>query len=307
MMRVEAARLEGRRALDGVVGTPQLDADLLLAHVLGQTREDLFAHSEAILSGDEEAAYGNCLRLRRQGQPVAYLTGSKEWFGLRLEVSPAVLIPRPETEMLAERAIERARDLDAKSVVDVGTGSGALAIALAMWLPGIDIIATDISPEALTVAWRNIQSHRLSDRIRVLEGDLLQGLTEEPDMVVANLPYLPLGDSPDLSLDVRSEPALSLFGGPQGLDLIARLLREIAERSWESDVLLEVDHRHAAMVVELVQDLYCIAQVDVLPDLAGLDRVLMLRQRDRRTVPGRGAFGSGRSPQADYQAAGKAS
>ena len=164
--------------------------------------------------------------------PVAYLRGFVDWWDLRLRVTPAVMVPRPETELLAEAAIALAAEVGARRIADIGTGSGALAIALARACPKAIVVATDASSAALDVARLNVADHGLLDRIALVQGDLLEPLTEMPDLLVANLPYLSEEMMGCLGPDVRHEPERALRGGNDGLDIYRRLFDQIRGKGW---------------------------------------------------------------------------
>lgn len=204
-----------------------LDAEVLARHALGWNRAALLSR------GREPAPPGfserfDALVLRRvRREPVAYIVGSREFWGLEFEVTPEVLIPRPETEMLVEGAVTFARANGSRRVVDVGTGSGCIAIAVAHELPGVRVIATDTSAAALAVASRNAVRHRVSDRLSFVRTDLLHGLDAKADLILSNPPYIAGRDADTLPPEVAVyEPSGALFGGDDGLDVVRRLLRE---------------------------------------------------------------------------------
>lgn len=208
----------------------RLDAEVLLAHVLGLKRVMLYAKFDQPLEGTELDQMRNLVARRARGEPVAYLIGRREFWSLDLEVSPDTLVPRPDTETLVEVALDHQRE--AKVVVDVGTGSGAVAMALATELKGAHVYATELSEPARLMAQKNCDRLGLSERVTILQGDLLQPLPEvQVDLLVANLPYIPSADIKTLMADVRDfEPHLALDGGPDGLDLIRRLLGQAGPR-----------------------------------------------------------------------------
>lgn len=214
------------------LSAPRLDAELLLAHVLGLKRVMLYARFDQPLVGDELARMRNLVARRARGEPVAHLLGRREFWSLDLEVSADTLVPRPDSETLVELALELAPA--AKVVVDVGTGSGALALALAKELPEAQVWALEISPAALEVATRNRDRLGFEGRVHVLQGDLLAALpaqTPPVELMVANLPYIPSGDIAGLMPDVRDfEPRLALDGGPDGLGPIRRLVAAAGPR-----------------------------------------------------------------------------
>lgn len=280
MTTIARARLDGRRKLSGLADAPQLDADLLLAHALGTGREALFSHGEDGLTARQGAIYSKYLDARSSGKPVAYLTGTKEWFGLQLMVTDAVLVPRPETEILVEKALTLARRLGVRRLVDVGTGSGAIAVALALALPDLEVFATDISPEALAVAEGNVRRFGVDGRVCLLRGDLIEPVRPQPDFVVANLPYIAENDESTLCRDVRSEPRIALLGGKSGLEPIGRLLGQIAERGWRPAILLEIGAEQGPAVSALALDMLKGYSVEIEPDLEGRDRVAVLVPQD---------------------------
>ena len=196
------------------------DAQLLLLHTLGVARTVLFTEPERPLSAAEQAAYDAAIARRAAGEPIQYITGRQEFYGLMMKVSSAVLIPRPETELLVEAVLERMAAERQVKIVDVGTGSGAIAIALAHKLPKAEVTAVDLSEEALGVARENAFTHGVSERMRFLRSDLLKAVEDERfDAVVSNPPYVPDGDRESLDRQVRDhEPAMALFcrGGGNG-------------------------------------------------------------------------------------------
>jgi release factor glutamine methyltransferase len=214
------------------VESPRLDAQVLLAHVAGCKRIDLYGMRHAEVATPEvRQAYRELIRKRLEGCPVAYLVGRKEFYGLEFAVSPAVLIPRPDTETAVVEALTLAKKLAAPRIVDVGTGSGAIAIALAMHLPHAKIVAIDVSKEALAVAGRNAEKHELASRIEFMQGDLLGPVAGRSfDLVVSNPPYIAADDLPKLPIGVRQyEPKVALDGGPGGFVVFDRLIDQAAK------------------------------------------------------------------------------
>ncbi|HUQ17648.1 MAG TPA: peptide chain release factor N(5)-glutamine methyltransferase [Candidatus Saccharimonadales bacterium] len=277
-------RARGLQALRAAgVAAPALDADVLLAHVAGVGKEALVAHPEAVLPPDAERRYDELLSRRARGEPVAYLRGYKEFYGITLGVDPRVLVPRPETEVLVDavRAFAAGRQL---SVVDVGTGSGAIAIALARSEPALRILATDLSADALAVARDNAAANGVAARITFLQGDLLAPVAEPVDCVAANLPYLPADALDDLSglsglfgdrAALAFEPRLATLAGPDGLDLIRRAaadLRRVLRPGGAA--FFECDPPQVAALVQLLAP---IGPTSVIPDLTGGDRVVAVR------------------------------
>src|SRR3954462_6517723 len=220
------------------VGSPRMNAEMLLMFVLDCNRAYLYAHPERELTGDELQRYGEALAERARGVPAQYITGHQEFWGLDFIVSPAVLIPRPETEHVVEAVLDLARPETAAPwrIADVGTGSGCIAIALASELPHAEIIATDISAAALDIARANAARLGFDRRVTFLESDLLAGISGVSnaaalDFVVSNPPYVATSDAATLAEEVgKHEPHLALFAGERGLDVYARLIPE-AERA----------------------------------------------------------------------------
>lgn len=203
--------------------SPRLDAEVLLAHALGVRRLDLYLQFDRPLTDDDLAPYRDLIARRGKGEPVAYLVGRREFMKLDIEVTPAVLVPNPDTEVLVQRAVSWARERGRPvRVADVGTGSGCIAVAIGHYVPEATIFASDDDAAALAVAERNVRAHGLADRITLLEGDLLDPLPAGLDLVCANLPYVPEGTA--LPPDVVAQPAHALFAAEGGAALIRRLL-----------------------------------------------------------------------------------
>lgn len=255
---------------------PALDADVLLAHALGVPKEALVAHPEIELTAGEAARFEALVTKRADGVPVAYLRGFKEFYGLRFAVDPRVLVPRPETELLVDavRAYAAGRAL---TVVDVGTGSGAIAVALAVNEPQLRVIATDVSAPALAVARGNAAAH--GARIDFRQGDLLVPVTETVDVVAANLPYLRDDDLEGLAGDRTSlafEPRAATVAGGDGLVLLRHAISDLPRvLAATGAAFFECDPPQAAPIERLLRTL---GAVDVLRDLAGLDRVVRVRR-----------------------------
>jgi release factor glutamine methyltransferase len=263
-----------QRDLARTSASARLDAELLVAHVLGVTRSQLLAaFPEQVTSGqimDVDALVDR----RMTGEPIAYIVGHREFYGRRFAVSPAVLTPRPETELLVEWALSWLASAPNATVVDVGTGSGAIAISVALETPAtVRVLASDISPEALEVARRNAASLG-AEAVEFLLGDLLEPIDRPVDLVLANLPYL-RADQVDGNRDLVAEPRLALDGGEDGLDLIARLIDQLPSRLASGGaVALEIDPSQVNRAVQLLGGLMSTARITAHQDLAGLDRVV---------------------------------
>ncbi len=253
------------------VQTPQLDAQLLMARAVGTSRLDVLAHPERVLADNEATALEEMIDKRASRYPLAYILGEKEFFGLGFIVSPSVLIPRPETEVLVEQVLRRV-DRNA-AVADVGTGTGAIAVALAVNLPDARIWAVDSSEQALKVARANAEKHGVSERVCTLQGDLLEPLVERGlrfDAVVSNPPYIPREVIPTLDPEVRFEPVEALDGGTDGLDAYRRLFPQAA--SVTGLAVVEFGAGQGAAVAETARAAGFV-NVEIVPDLAGIERV----------------------------------
>ncbi|MDD4238675.1 MAG: peptide chain release factor N(5)-glutamine methyltransferase [Desulfotomaculaceae bacterium] len=277
---IRQALQEARRKLQEVEGAePALDSDVLLSHVTGLDRAGLYREWDCALPVQAEKCFWELIERRRLGEPVAYLTGCKEFMGLEFKVSPSVLIPRPETELLVETAL--ALLPPAPLVIDVGTGSGAIAISLASFLPDSIVYATDRSGEALKVARDNAEKIGVGARLRFYQGDLLAPLNgvvpaKGADLIAANLPYIPSDGLAGLPWSVRQfEPMLALDGGAGGLELYRRLIHAAAIVLKNGGLLLlEIGFDQARDMLELLKTRW---EADVVKDLAGLDRLVVAR------------------------------
>jgi len=237
-------------------GSPRLDAELLMAHVLGLRRLDLYLQFERPLSDPELAPYRELIARRGRGEPVAYLVGRKEFMKLDFEVTPEVLVPNPDTEPLVLRAIEwtRARGGPVRAV-DVGTGSGCIAVALAHYVPAVSVCATDVSAAALEVAGRNAERLGVGERVAFTQGSLLEPVGGAVDLVCANLPYLAAGGS--YPTEVLAQPRQALFAGPRGSELVVELLEQAPARLAPAGaVLAEIDPVLVEDVVPVAERLY---------------------------------------------------
>ncbi len=265
--------------------TPRLDAEVLLRHVLGLDRAGLFVRLREPLPVMAWATYEDLVTRRLAGEPVAYLTGGREFMGLDFMVRPGVLVPRPETELLVEWAQAWLGQQPTQTVLDVGTGSGAISVAVAALLPPNwegRIIASDVSAGALAVAAANRDRHGVRDRVRFVRGDLATWCGGSVGLLLANLPYL-RPDQVEANADLRPEPVLALLGGADGLDLIRRLIGDAPRVLAPGGALgLEIDPSQAEIVAGLVSAALPDAAVEILPDLAGLVRHVVAR---RRTQP----------------------
>ena len=269
-MTLRAALDQATRQLHQTsIGAPRLTAEVLLAHALGRDRSYLYAHD----TDPCPASFATLVSARLTGQPTQYLTGRQEFYGRDFHVAPGVLIPRPETEFVVERALALAPH--ANRIADIGCGSGAIGLTLALELQR-PVLLTDISTTALAIAKTN--AFTLQATCLLLAADALTALAPRSlDLIVSNPPYIPLSDQPTLATEVRDhEPALALFGGSSGHDIYARILAEaprvLRPGGW---LVLELGWQSAAAVTALAQEHF--EQIEVRPDLAGHDRVFSAR------------------------------
>jgi release factor glutamine methyltransferase len=262
-----------RARLAATSKSPRRDAELLLAHVLGWDQTALLTHPERLLTGEESEQFNRLVERRLGSEPMQYLTGKQEFFGLCFEVSPAVLIPRPETEHLVEAVLERFEREDAARIVDVGTGSGAIAVALAHALPHSRVTAVDLFPAALEVARRNAERHGVIHRLTLLASDLLAAVKSDGfDAVVANPPYIAAGEVLEPQV-ANYEPPTALYAGPTGLEIYERLIPQAARvlkpGGW---LMLEIGYGQSPAVRNLMDGW---ADVSLVNDLQGIPRVVL--------------------------------
>lgn len=253
-----------------------LDAQVLLGEALGVDRASLLAHPERELTPEQAARFAAYADRAAQGEPIAYILGRRAFYDREFYVTPDVLIPRPETELLLEEALAWIKPRGSARVVDVGTGSGALAVTLAVHAPQVDVYAVDVSAAALTVARQNAETHGAN--VRFVQGDLLTpflGGAGRFDLVMANLPYIPSGDVPPLAVS-RYEPLLALDGGADGLVLIRRLIDQIPQVCTPGAlILLETAADQGAAALALANRLSP-QSTSVLSDYAGHDRIVRI-------------------------------
>jgi release factor glutamine methyltransferase len=274
--------------------SPKLDSEVLLGSVLSWTRAQIYAHPERPLTEDERKRFERLVIRRCQNEPVAYLVGEKAFYGLDLMVDQRVLIPRPETELLVDMVLDVALQYDELRangrngskpaagrflVADIGTGSGAVAVAVAANTEATFIYAVDISADALEVAQGNAQRHGLQARIRFLQGDLLAPLPEPVDLIAANLPYVAVTEWDHLAPGIVDfEPAQALLGGADGLEFISRLLEQAPGRLRAGGVvLLEVGASQGSAVAAIARRCFPEALIEVLTDYAFRERIVRIQ------------------------------
>ena len=283
-----------QRLASNGVDSPKLDSEVLLGYVLGSSRAQLYAHPERLLSENERQSLERLVVRRCQQEPVAYLVGEKAFYGLDFFVDQRVLIPRPETELLVDMVLDVALQFDSLRpnghngigpaagrflVADIGTGSGAVSVALAANSDNTFIYAVDISQDALEVAQANARRHGLESRIQFLHGDLLSPLPTPVDVIVANLPYVAVHEWSELAPGiVNYEPPQALLGGADGLDFISRLLQQAPDYLKPGGVvLLEIGASQGSAVGELARSRFPDALIEVLTDYAFRERIVRIQ------------------------------
>jgi release factor glutamine methyltransferase len=273
------------RLTAGHVPSPRLNAELLLMFTLNCDRAFLYAHPERELTAGEAARYESALAERARGVPAQYITGHQEFWGMDFIVTPAVLIPRPETEHLIETVLELLNPATALHLADVGTGSGCIALALAKELPQAEIHATDISPAALEIARANAARHQLDTRIHFHHADLLAPFAPNSfDFIVSNPPYVGESEEDQVQLEVRKfEPRTAVFAGPTGIEVIARLIPQahaaLRPGGW---LILEISAAIAPHVARLLESReQSWDDVHIAPDLQSIPRVARARKPSR--------------------------
>ena len=270
--------------LASISDTPDLDASVLIAHVINKPRTWVMAHPELTLTTEQQTQLDESLTRLEKNEPFPYVLGHWEFFGLDFDITPDVLIPRPETELLVEKAIVWLQESKVRrTVADIGTGSGAIAVSLAVNMPDVDILATDISAKALQVAKRNAEKLGVNDKIEFVECDLLPNKSAFVnrhlpfDLICANLPYIPTKTLSQLPVFGR-EPTVALDGGADGLKLFRRLLNIAPD--WLAPnalILLEIEATLGIQVLNLAYDMFDQAEIHLHQDLTGRDRLLEIR------------------------------
>lgn len=268
---------------DKGVESARLDAEVLLSHILRKERIYLYVHFDEPLQQEELSLYREFIKQRVRRLPVAYIIGYREFMGYRFEVTPDVLIPRPDTEILVEAVCERLKDKPSPFFADVGAGSGAIVVSLLKLLPRARARAVDISPSALTVARRNAAALAVEDRVDFSRGDLLTPLTGGRfDAIVSNPPYIPARDIASLQPEVRQEPLLALKGGDDGLDCYRRLLSGAAELLTEGGFLaVEIGIGQSDSLQKIAADCAVWSAGQVLRDYGNIERVLIFEKQGR--------------------------
>ena len=258
----------------------RIESEVLVANLLKVPRHHIYAFQERELTSQHQEIIAVALERRLKREPLAYILGRKEFYGIELAVGPGVLIPRPETEQLVEHALFTSlMHMDGSNLViaDPGTGCGGIAINLAIHLPSAHIYATEISDQALEIAQFNTIEQNVADRVTIAKGDLLEPIPTEVNMIIANLPYLRSDNIATLSPEVQWEPHIALDGGPEGLDLIERLLQQAKTKLKPGGVIiLEIDPAQVEPLQVMTSDLFPDATISIEEDLAHLERIFVI-------------------------------
>jgi release factor glutamine methyltransferase len=268
-----------------------IEAELLLGHVLGMSKTQLYTEPERVLTSAETRHLRSLVQRRLDHEPTAYILGHCEFYGIGFYVDCHTFIPRPETELLVEKAVELVQHISHPgkqiTIADVGTGCGAIAVSLALSLPQAKIYATDISASALRVAGMNCQRHAVNSQVELLQGNLLEPLPQPVDMIVTNLPYIKSCEFSDLSPEIRKfEPTIALAGGEDGLDKIQQMLEQMPGKlsthrgGCSACFLLEIGQGQGGMVTSLIKSYFSQASIELISDLGGIERVVKVVLRE---------------------------
>ena len=282
-MRLREAWARSRRRLErATIPDADIEAQVLLRNWLGIDRATFHASRDRELSDKDATAFERTVERRIEGEPLSYITGHREFYGLDFVVTPDVLVPRQETEFLVEAVLEYARSFgrngSALTIADVGTGSGAIAVALGRHLPNATVYATDVSRAALRMADENVRRHGLEGRVHLRQGDLFEALDGPVDVVASNPPYLSDDEVVDLPPDVKWEPRLALAAGSDGMDVLRGLIVGTCDYVKPGGLLaFEIDPRRLEAVESLARKTFAGGEITVVKDYAGLDRVVTVR------------------------------
>lgn len=278
MRTIDSISREAIARLKGVLDSPLLDIQILLADILKRNRAWILSHPEYELSLEQVKQFNHTVQRLENGEPLPYILGRWEFYGLELTVSPDTLIPRPESEILVEQALAWLRNHSGQRLgVDVGTGSGCVAVSLAYHHPSLSCLATDISSQAIKIARKNVERYHLSDRVYCLLCDLLPPIKAKIDLICANLPYIPTQRLRGLKI-YDKEPTLALNGGAQGLELITRFLQQLGCRlSSVGLILLEIDSSQRDLVMKIARETFPNERITCISDLSGQPRVISIQ------------------------------
>lgn len=276
-MTLKQALQQAREILQSQkIENTSLTAEVLLRHALNLSRVGLYQELDSVITPKETGIFQKLIERHIKGEPVAYIIGHKEFYGIDFNVDNRALIPRPETERLVDKALEIAKTREITTIADIGTGSGAIAIILALNLPAIKIYATDISAFALELTLQNCQRHNLLDKICILEGDMLEPLPEPVDLIIANLPYVKESELNEPS--IIYEPKLALNGGIDGLDQMRRFIPQVRSKLRRGgSLLMEIGLDQAGPVISLLQSCFPSARIEGFQDFNGIERIVLVQ------------------------------
>jgi release factor glutamine methyltransferase len=286
MILSEALQSATQTLLKTRIDDASFEAELLLGHVLRMTKTQLYTEPERVLTSAETRHLWRLVQRRLDHEPTAYISGHCEFYGIDFCIDHHTFIPRPETELLVEKAVELAHRISRSgkriTIADIGTGCGAIAISLALALPQAKIYATDISASALQVAEINCRRHGVNSQVELLQGNLLEPLPQPVDMIVANLPYIKGCEFKDLSPEIINfEPMLALAGGEDGLDKIQQMMEQmLGKLNSGACFLLEIGQGQGGMVTSLIKSYSPQANVELISDLGGIERVVKVVLRE---------------------------
>jgi len=286
----EALQSAIQTLLGAGIADASVEAELLLGHVLGMSKTQLYTEPEKSLTSAETKHLWSLVQRCLDHEPTAYILGHCEFYGIDFRIDCHTFIPRPETELLVEQAVELAQCISHLgkqiTIADIGTGCGAIAISLALALPQAKIYATDISTLALQVAGMNCRRHAVSSQVELLQGNLLEPLSQPVDMIVANLPYIKSCEFRDLSPEVRNfEPTTALAGGEDGLGKIQQILEQMPGKlNYGGCFLLEIGQGQGRMVTSLIKSYFPQASMELISDLGGIERVVKVGLQVRKSV-----------------------
>lgn len=286
MTLIEAINHAASQLAAAGVSTARLDAEVLLRHAVNRDRAWLLAHMQEELADDHWKIFERAVERRGRREPLQYITGRQEFWGIEFMVTPDVLIPRPETELIIESAVRSVKDRNGpRLIIDLCTGSGCIAVSLAKELPQARILATDASSQAISVARGNARRHGVADRIRFFEGDLFAPLEEldihgQVDIIVSNPPYVSSGDFSALQPEVRDyEPKMALLAGPDGTQVQRRIINGASRFLIKHGLLImEMGLGQAGMLAHLIRQRKDYSSLNILKDLAGIDRVIVAQK-----------------------------
>lgn len=284
-MTVAALLKEAAESLGAAgIGESMFEAEILMAEALGMNRAGVLARLKDTPDADAVDRFHKIATRRAGREPLQYITGRQEFYGLTFHVTPGVLVPRPETEIIVEEGIAFIKETGGRTVADIGTGSGCIAISLAAGLPEAVIYAVDSSEAALKIASENAALNGVAGRVRFLRGDLFSPLKDAVlygglDLIVSNPPYIPFGDIPGLQAEVGFEPIQALDGGPDGLDIVREIIRHAPEYLKPGGgLLMETGFGQADAVRDIVDDTPGLEYIKYIPDFSGIERVLFARK-----------------------------